>query len=249
MRKYVPLILVAFAALASYQAANAADMAKPPKGAVVLFDGDKTNLFLSKNGKATNWAIEDDAIISGRGQGRSNHIVSSYHFRDAKIHVEFMLSEKGSSNSGIYIHGNYELQIIHSAGKEKLGAGDCGGIYGFHKPLVNAALGRDVWQVYDITYIAPRRDKDGKITKPGNITATLNGKLVQDGAEFFEPRSTYHPYRYNTTDYLKTIWKKQLATSIGPVFLQDHDNPVRFRNVWVKPLDDKAGMYEPPKKD
>jgi hypothetical protein len=77
------------------------------------------------------------------------------------------------------------------------------------------------------------------------ITAWLNGQKVQDKTEFGEPRSTYHPYRYNTTPYLKKIWEKQKKTHVGPVFLQDHDSPVKFRNVWVRPLDDQAAMYAP----
>jgi hypothetical protein len=220
-------------------------MAKPPKDAIILFGGTKDHKFLGKTGGKTNWPLEDGAIVSTAAGGNGNHIVSSVHFRDADIHVEFMLPKKGSGNSGIYIHGNYELQIINSFGKKKIGKGDVGAIYGFHNPLVNAGLERSEWQIYDIRYRAPRRDKDQKIIKDGSITAWLNGKKVQDGAKFGEPRSVYHPYRYRTTDYLKAIWKKQKATTVGPVFLQDHGNAVRFRNVWVRPLDDKAMTYKP----
>ncbi len=217
----------------------------PPKGAIVLFDGKDTNLFLSKQGGKIDWPVEDGALVSSRGETRSNHIVSKLHFRDADIHVEFMTPQKSSGNSGVYIHGNYELQIFNSFGKKNPKAGDAGGIYGFHKPLVNAARKPGEWQVYDIRYRAPRRDKAGQIVEQGSITAWLNGQKVQDGSQFGEPRSTYHPYRYNTTPYLKKIWERQKETMTGPVFLQDHDSPVRFRNVWVKPLDDRAFMYEP----
>ena len=101
------------------------------------------------------------------------------------------------------------------------------------------------WQVYDIRYHAPRRNDDGTIVEKGRITAWLNGKQVQNNIEFGEPRSVYHPYRYVTTEYLKTIWRRQKDTLLGPVFLQDHGSPVRFRNVWVVPLDDLAFFYEP----
>lgn len=214
----------------------------PPEDAIVLFDGAKTNLFLSKTGGEVNWPIEDGVITSTRGG--SNHIVSRLHFRDAEIHVEFMLSERGAANSGVYIHGNYELQIIHSHGKETPSDHDMGAVYGFGKPRVNAARPRDQWQVYDIRYRAPRRDASGKIVEQGSITAWLNGKKVQDNLRFGEPRSTYHPFRYRTTDYLKAIWERQKKTMTGPVFLQDHNNPVKFRNVWIRPLDDRAFLYE-----
>lgn len=217
----------------------------PPDDAIVLFDGQDTNLFLGKEGTDINWPIDDGALVSTRGGGRANHIVSQLHFRDADIHVEFMLPEKTSGNSGVYIHGNYELQIFKSFGKENPGAGDAGGIYGFHKPLVNACRKPGEWQVYDIRYRAPRRDESGQIVDEGRITAWLNGQKVQEDARFGEPRSTYHPYRYQTTPYLQEIWERQKKTMTGPVFLQDHDSPVRFRNVWVRPLDNQAFMYEP----
>jgi hypothetical protein len=219
--------------------------ATPPDDAIVLFDGQGANLFLSMEGGQIDWLVEDGTLVSTRGQRRSNHLVSGLHFRDAEIHVEFMLPEKTSGNSGVYIHGNYEIQIFNSVGKKNPGAGDMGGIYGFSKPLVNACRKPGQWQVYDIRYRAPRRNENQEIIEKGSITAWLNGKKVQDNATFGEPKSPYHPYRYGTTPYLQKIWKRQKKTMTGPVFLQDHDSPVRFRNVWVRPLDEKAFIYEP----
>ena len=219
----------------------------PPKDAVVLFGPDK-NEFLSMTGGKINWPTKDDELVSTHAGGNVNHVVSRYHFRDAEIHVEFMLPEKSPGNSGVYLHGNYELQIFNSFGKQKPGAEDEGAIYGFYKPLANACRKPGEWQVYDIRYRAPRRDKDGKIVEEGSITAWLNGIKVQDNARFGEPRSVYHPYRHGTTPYLQTIWKRQKETAVGPMFLQDHNAPVRFRNVWVHPLDDKAGFYDPAQK-
>lgn len=159
-------------------------------------------------------------------------------FRDADIHVEFQLPAKGSGNSGLYIHGHYELQIINSIGKEKLTQEDMGALYGFSAPAVNASRQPGEWQVYDVRFRAPRRDADGKITEEGSLTAWLNGQKVQDGTCFGEPRSKYHPYRHGTTPYLQQLERELKQTSTGPLFLQDHDSPVRFRNVWVRPLDD-----------
>jgi hypothetical protein len=149
-----------------------------------------------------------------------------------------MVAPEAKGNSGLYLHGHYEMQIYDSFGVEPLTEQDEGGLYRFAKPLVNASRPAGEWQVYDIRYIAPRRDASGVITKPGSVTAWLNGKLVQNGLAFTEPRSPYTPYRHGETEFLKGIEKQLLATGRGPLFLQDHDSPTRFRNVWVKPLDD-----------
>lgn len=215
-----------------------------PKEAIVLLDGEK-NLFLSMAGGEMDWPVEEGVLVSTRGKVRTNHLVSRLHFRDADIHVEFMLPEDSPGNSGIYLHGNYELQIFNSQGKAEPDMGDMGGIYGFAAPLANAAREPGVWQVYDIRYRAPRRNEEGEIVEEGCVTAFLNGVKVQDNTRFGEPRSRWHPYRYGTTPYLDKIWERQKKTMTGPVFLQDHDAPVRFRNVWVRPLDDRAFMYEP----
>ena len=89
---------------------------EPPKGAIVLFDGNRIIEFVNKAGKAIDWPVEDGSLVSSKGQRRSNHLCSTWHFRDADIHVEFLLPQEGSGNSGIYIHGNYELQIMNSHG-------------------------------------------------------------------------------------------------------------------------------------
>jgi hypothetical protein len=217
----------------------------PPDGAIVLFDGLDTNLFLSMEGQEIDWPIEDGALVSTRGNNRSNHLVSRLHFRDADIHVEFVLPNTGAGNSGVYLHGNYELQIYNSFGKEQPTMDDMGAIYGFSKPLANACRKPGQWQVYDLRYRAPRRDEGGQIVQEGMLTAYLNGVKVQDQATFGEARSRWHPYRYGTTPYLLKIWERQQRTGVGPVFLQDHDSPVRFRNVWVRPLDKHAFLYEP----
>lgn len=231
--------------LAADESPLAAFPAAPPDGAIVLFDGRGTNHFLSMAGQAIDWPVEDGALVSTRGGNRSNHVVSKLHFRDAELHVEFKLPAQGPGNSGVYLHGNYELQIFNSCGKETLTMDDMGAIYGFSKPLANACREPGHWQVYDIRYRAPRRDERGKIVEEGSVTAHLNGVLVQDQTRFGEPRSPYHPFRYGTTPYLAKIWEQQQRTGLGPVFLQDHDSPVRFRNIWLRPLDDRAFWYEP----
>lgn len=216
----------------------------PPDGAVVLFDGEK-HQFRSMTGEEIDWPIEEGCLVSTKKGNRVNHIVSRFHFRDAEIHVEFVVNPKGSGNSGVYLHGHYELQIFNSFGKENVSDHDEGALYGFAKPLVNASRPAGEWQVYDIRYHAPRRDETGAITEEGRVTAWLNGQKVQDNTRFGEPKSVYHPFRHGTTPYLKKIAKQMKETQVGPVFLQDHDSPARFRNVWVRPLDEKGLLYEP----
>jgi len=216
----------------------------PPEGATVLFDGSPDHLFLSMNGGSVDWPIEDGALVSTHHEGQANHIVSKLHFRDADLHVEFMLPQRGVGNSGVYLHGHYELQIIKPGAEGKLTEHDIGSLYGFATPLTSAGRPPGFWQSYDIRYRAPRRDDAGAITEQGTITAYLNGVLVQDHTRFGEPRSVYHPFRFRTTPYLKQIAEQQPRTVTGPVFLQDHNAPVRFRNVWVRPLDDRAFLHE-----
>ncbi len=218
--------------------------APPPKDAIVLLDAKGNHSFVSMAGEKLNWPVED-GVITSTPKGNKNHIVSKLHFRDADIHVEFVLPEKGPGNSGVYIHGNYEVQILNSHGKENPTQDDAGAVYGFSKPLVNACRKPGEWQVFDIRYRAPRRDESGKIVENGTVTVWFNGQKVQDGAAFGEPKSTFHPFRFGTTPYLEKIRDKQKKTMTGPVFLQDHGNPVKFRNVWVRPADDKAFLYEP----
>lgn len=214
----------------------------PPPDAIVLFDGKGVNLFLNKHGQPADWPVEDGVMTVK--SGGVNHLVSRLHFRDAHIHVEFSVPEKGPGNSGIYIHGNYEMQIYNSYGHNQLTGEDVGAFYRYNPPLADAARKPGEWQVYDILYRAPRRNAEGAIVEPGAITAWLNGKKVQDGFEFREPRSPYHPFRYGTSPYLRQIWERLQKTSVGPLFLQDHGCTVRFRNIWVRPLDDKAMVYE-----
>lgn len=221
--------------------------APPPKGATVLLDDKGNHSFMSMAGEKIDWPVEAGGVIS-TPKGNRNHIVSKLHFRDADIHVEFMLPEKGPGNSGVYIHGNYEVQILNSFGKETITQEDAGAVYGFSKPLMNACRMPGEWQVFDIRYRAPRRDEAGKIVENGTVIVWFNGQKVQDGAQFGEPKSVFHPFRFGTTKYLETIWDRQKKTMTGPVFLQDHGNPVKFRNVWVLPADDHAFVYDLDKK-
>lgn len=209
----------------------------PPPGAIVLFgDGSTPPAFTAMNGGPIDWKVENGTLVVNTTKGHANHIVSKELFQDADIHAEFVVDPAAHGNSGLYLHGHYEMQIYDSFGVEPPTEQDEGALYRFGPPLVNAARRPGEWQVYDIRFIAPRRDASGRITKAGSVTAWLNGKLVQDGLTFTEPRSPYIPYRHGITDYLRGVEKQLRATGRGPLFLQDHGSPTRYRNVWVRPL-------------
>lgn len=248
MTHAVFLALVAFAAQPSFKPDQSNLPAPPPRGATVLLDEKGNHSFLSMAGGMINWPVVDGVMTSTPNKKHQNHIVSKLHFKDADIHVEFMLPEKGQGNSGVYIHGHYEVQILNSFGKKKVTQDDAGAVYGFSPPLENPCRKPGEWQVFDIRYRAPRRDESGKIVESGTVTVWFNGKKVQDGARVGEPKSTFHPFRYGNTPYLNTIRDRQRKTMTGPVFLQDHGSPVRFRNVWVLPADEFAFTYEPEEK-
>jgi hypothetical protein len=212
----------------------------PPPGAIVLVgDGSAPPAFTAMNGGPIDWQIENGTLVVNTTKGNANHIVSKPLFQDADIHAEFMVDPQAHGNSGLYLHGHYEMQIYDSFGVEPPTEQDEGSLYRFAPPLVNASRPSGEWQVYDIRFIAPRRDASGRITKAGSVTAWLNGRLVQDGLTFTEPRSPYIPYRHGVTDFLRGVERELRATGRGPLFLQDHGSPTRYRNVWVRPLDDR----------
>ena len=218
--------------------------ATPPPGAILLFgDGSEPgeSKFTSMSGGPSDWTVADGTLVVNTTPGHANHAVSRATFRDAEIHAEFITSPVAEGNSGLYLHGHYELQIFDSFGVDPPTDQDEGAVYRFGRPLVNAARPTGEWQVYDVRFIAPRRGDDGRVVTPGRITAWLNGKLIQDGLEFTEPRSPYIPYKHGVTDHLRTIEATLRKTGRGPLFLQDHGSPTRFRNIWIRPLDDADG--------
>lgn len=214
----------------------------PPADAIVLLPAKldpETDLsgFAGMSGGPIDWRIDDGALVVRSTGGHANHIVSKAVFRDAEIHAEFTTVPAAKGNSGLYIHGHYEMQIYDSFGVQPPTEQDEGSLYRFAKPLVNASLPTGQWQVYDIRFVAPRRDASGSIATPGSVTAWLNGRVVQDGITFTEPRSPYVPYKHGVTDYLRGVEKRLKETGEGPLFLQDHGSPTRFRNVWIRRLD------------
>jgi hypothetical protein len=188
--------------------------AKPPQGAVVLFDGTSTDAW--ENGKMEN------------GHLLSTGATSKQHFGDYKLHLEFrtpyMPSARGQQrgNSGVYHSGRWETQILDSFGL----AGhdhDCGGIYSISKPRLNMCLPPLAWQTYDVDFTAAKFDESGKRTAWPRITVKLNGVTVHENLELAKDFTTSAPLN------------KPVVSPEGPVFIQNHNDPVVFRNIWIVP--------------
>jgi hypothetical protein len=193
----------------------------PPSDAVVLFDG--TNLSQWKG--AEKWTVQDGCVIAGPGEIESKPV-----FGDCQVHVEWASateikgSGQGRSNSGVFLMGRYELQVLDSYNNPTYFDGQCGAIYKQHPPLVNASRKPGEWQTYDIIWKCPRFDDAKKLVSPAFITVLHNGVLVQnhfqlEGDTPFDraPHYVAHPDK-------------------GPIRLQYHGNPVKFRNIWVREI-------------
>lgn len=182
---------------------------QPPAGAVVLFDG--------KNGDAFT---EPKKFVDGL---MSQGITSKQKFQDFSLHLEFLLSymptQRGQqrANSGCYMQGRYEVQILDSFGLSGE-HNECGGIYTINKPAVNMCLPPLQWQTYDVEYTAAKYDADKKKTANAKMTVRHNGVLIHENVEL--PKAT-------------TAAPVQEGPEPGPIFLQDHGNPIRFRNIWL----------------
>jgi len=183
--------------------------AKPPAGAKVLFDGTTADNFA--NGKI----IEENLLAASGAE-------SKLKLGDHTLHVEFrtpfMPLSRGQArgNSGVYIQGRYELQVLDSFGLEGEN-NECGGIYSIGKPAVNMCLPPLAWQTYDIDYKAAKYDADGKKTENARVTIKHNGVVIHDDLELTKGTPGHHPE----------------GPEKDSLFLQDHGNPVAFRNIWV----------------
>ena len=211
-----------------------AKSAKPTKDAIVLFDGTEKTLknWTSGNGKPTKWKLVDGALESVRGGG---YLQSKQEFGSCRLHVEFATpseakgSGQGRGNSGVFLMGQYEIQVLDSYKNITYPDGQCGALYGRAKPLVNASRGPGEWQTYDVTFHRPMFNKAGDVTRKAKFHVIHNGHVIHDNLELSGGTGWRGPH--SISEYIKHGDK-------GPLKMQDHGNPVRFRNVWVKPLKD-----------
>lgn len=221
-----------------------------PSDAIVLFDGKnldawqkpmysygakfedteahvKNNVHEKFPGTAAEWSIEDGAVVVKPGGG---NIATKQKFGSAQLHIEWLApvdegkEGQGYSNSGVFLMGLYEIQVLNSHNNKTYPNGQAGSVYKQTMPLVNANKPAGEWQIYDIIFTAPRFDKMGKIESPAYFTVFLNGVLVQNHTEVKGPTFYIGEGRYiNHPEKM-------------PLVLQDHGDKVRFRNIWIREL-------------
>lgn len=199
-----------------------------PSDAVVLFDGKDLSAWVAMDGTPTKWIVRDAAMECVPGSG---YIRSIQAFGDCQLHIEWAApvpakgESQGRGNSGVFLGmGRYEVQVLDSYESTTYADGAAGSVYGQYPPLVNASLPAGSWQTYDIVWTAPRFDEAGNLQSKARMTVFHNGVLIQNNVELTGPtgwigRAPYkaHPERL-------------------PIALQDHGNPVRYRNIWVREL-------------
>lgn len=178
--------------------------AKPPAGAVILFDGSGAEHFLPKA------ALSDDRLLKVPA-------TTKQRFKDFHLHVEFVIPYRGPSggNSGVYLQNCYEIQVFDSFGGQRSPSG-CGGIYVFRAPDVNASFPPLSWQTFDVDFTAAQFDAEEKMLKRPVVTVRHNGVLIHDNLTLPEKGNGGRP-----------------TSQGGPLFLQAHGSPVRYRNIWL----------------
>lgn len=201
----------------------------PPSDAVVLFDGtDAAAWANAKTGEAAGWKVGNGYMEVVRGTG---NIKTREAFGDCQLHLEFATPEEvigqgqGRGNSGVFLLSLYEVQLLDNYDNPTYADGTCGAIYGQFPPLANACRRPGEWQTYDIVFYGPRWDVDGKLVRPATLTVFLNNVLLQHCQAAQGPTNHRVVADCNTPH----------ATE-APLMLQDHGNPIRFRNIWLRRL-------------
>jgi len=197
----------------------------PPPGAVVLFDGSNLNAWTGKDGSPAPWRLVEGAMEVVPGSG---DLYSHRWFGDVHVHVEFQVppsssaaAEQDRGNSGVYLQGHYEVQVLDSFGATLSGANDCGAIYGVADAEVNESFPPGIWQSYDIAFRGPRWSGRSKVT-PARLTVVWNGTRGHEGVDVWGSTTLGDPEIPGEPD--------------GPLRLQDHGHRVRYRNIWVERL-------------
>jgi hypothetical protein len=198
----------------------------------VLFDGKDLSKWNGPKGEAA-WKVENGYMEAVK---KSGNITTKDEFGDFQLHLEFATPVKvegngqGRGNSGVFLLGKYELQILDSYDNPTYPDGHCGALYGQLPPLASAVKKPGEWQSYDLIFEAPLWDNAGQLVKRASVTVLLNGVVLHHKKEFIG--DTKHAE-------VATYGKPQ---SRGPIALQDHGNPMRFRNIWIRNL----GEYDKP---
>jgi len=202
---------------------------KAPSDAIVLFDGTDLSEWRHGDGSAARWKLEDGAVTVVGGTG---NIETRQSFGNVQLHIEWRSpavvegESQGRGNSGVFLQKLYEVQVLDSYKNRTYANGQAASIYKQHIPLVNASRAPGEWQTYDIVFEAPRFDADGTLRSPAYATVLHNGVLVQNHVQLEGP-----------TVY---IGEPSYAAHAErqPLSLQDHGNPVSYRNIWIRDLSD-----------
>jgi hypothetical protein len=203
----------------------------PPADAIVLFDGTSLARWEDGKGGPAKWKlIADGAMEVAPGTGG---IQTRDGYGDAQLHVEWMSptpargKDQDRGNSGVFLMGKFEVQVLDSYHNVTYADGQAASIYGQYPPLVNVSRKPGEWQSYDIVFHRPRFDAAGKLLKPARFTVLHNGVLVQDDVEPVGPTANMRRPPY------------EAGPDRLPIGLQDHEHPVRFRNIWIRDLERK----------
>jgi hypothetical protein len=199
----------------------------PPSDAIVLFDGKDLSAWKrsGKGGTEPRWIVKDSVLITTK----TGSIETKQHFENFQLHIEWKIPEdvkgegQGRGNSGVYIQGRYEVQILDSYQNETYVNGQAGSIYKQSPPLVNAMRKPGEWNVFDIIYSAPVFKNDGTYRIPPVVTVIHNGVVIQNNTRIL-----------GTTEWLG--FPKVNKHGAGPILLQDHGEPIYFRNIWIREL-------------
>jgi 3-keto-disaccharide hydrolase len=202
----------------------------PPSDAIILFDGSDINKeWTDENGNTPGWKVEDGAVVCIPGTGS---IKTKRKFSDFQLHIEWRTPAeiKGNSqergNSGVFLQGLYEVQVLDSYNNRTYRNGQAGSIYKQYVPLVNACRKPGEWQSYDIIFTAPRFATDSTVYfTPPRVTVLQNGVLIQNNVSLRGPTLYEGIPEYSIRKH-----------GAGPLMLQDHKNPVAYRNIWIREL-------------
>ena len=212
--------------------AGSGHSARPPSDAIVLFDGtDLSHWRMQRGAAAPRWKVERGYFEVAPKTG---NLETSQAFGDCQLHLEWATPTpptgegQGRGNSGVFLMGLYEVQVLDSYQNPTYADGQAAAIYGQYPPLVNASLPPGEWQAYDIVFHRPRFGRDGSLMSPARMTVLHNGVLVQDDVSLTGP--TRHGQRPPYTRHADRL----------PLVLQEHGNRVRYRNVWVRELEGEA---------
>jgi hypothetical protein len=201
-----------------------------PSDAIVLFNGSDINTEWSDNrGNPSKWIVQDGSLISVRGAGV---IKSKRKFANFQLHIEWKTpsevtgESQGRGNSGVFLQELYEVQVLDSYNNRTYRHGQAGSLYKQHAPLVNSSRGPGVWQSYDIIYTAPTFNSDTTTYfTPPRVTVIHNGVLIQNNVSLRGP-----------TQYIGVPEYTIKVHGPGSLVLQDHGNPVAYRNIWIREL-------------